>query len=120
MKVFTVVALGSVLAYAAFQQAGVDVRDWHWCLLAIGLIGVIHFLVARTNRHPRMDMFACVSLSVFVICAAVRAEAPPLEEEISRVEGNSPRPPRSWRAALRSSASIIPCTGARRRPEDGR
>jgi O-antigen ligase len=72
MRVLTVVALGSVLAYAAFQQAGVDVRDWHWCLLAIGLIGVIHFLVARADRHPRMDLFAYVSLSVFVICAAVQ------------------------------------------------
>src|ERR1035438_9063334 len=72
MKVFTVVALGSVLAYAAFQQAGVDVRDWHWCVFAIGLIGVFYFLVARADRLPRMDLFACVSLSVFVICAALQ------------------------------------------------
>src|ERR1035441_10549717 len=72
MKVLTVVALGSVLAYAAFQQAAVDVRDWHWCSLAVGLIGVFHFLVARADRHPKMDLFACISLSVFVICAAVQ------------------------------------------------
>lgn len=72
MKVFTVVALGSVLGYAAFQQAGAGVQDWHWCLLAIGLIGVLHVFIARADRHTKMDLFACVSLSLFVLFAAVQ------------------------------------------------
>ena len=46
------------------------------------------------------------------VAVAVGAAAPPFEAEIPDVEGNSPRRPSSWRAVLRSSASITPCTGA--------
>jgi anthranilate synthase/aminodeoxychorismate synthase-like glutamine amidotransferase len=55
MNLVTLTLLSLALGYAVFQRAGVAPSDWNLCLAAIGVVGVVHFLVPRRLRLPTPD-----------------------------------------------------------------
>jgi O-antigen ligase len=57
MLPLTLVALGAILAVAAFGNGGSEVPAWHYCAAAVGLLGLIYCLVracvVRAVRRSR-------------------------------------------------------------------
>lgn len=72
-------ALGICLGYAALQRGGVDWNDWRLCLLAVGVLGCIHFLWNLLRRNftrkdaeeiPGLDPVAGFSAAAFLCLIA--------------------------------------------------
>ncbi len=84
MPALTLSFLSVVLAYAAFQKGGVWPADWYPCLLAIALIGLVHWAVARRyDLAPRPPRRLC---AVLVLIPAVFAlQLVPLPLAVARV-----------------------------------
>src|SRR5258706_8148264 len=72
MNLVTLTLLSLALGYAVFQRAGVAPSDWNLCLAAIGVAGVVHFLVPHRLRLPKPDRIAATSASVFLGVAALQ------------------------------------------------
>ena len=68
----TLTLLSLALAYAAFNNAGVDPLAWHWTMLCIGLVGCLHFGIRAPAEAPRTDRIALVAAGVFLLVAALQ------------------------------------------------
>jgi O-antigen ligase len=66
MPVFTLAALSAILGYAAFQRAGVVPAAWHHCLIATGVVCVLHFAFSRRRDTPPLDRVTVAALGVFL------------------------------------------------------
>lgn len=71
MSVFTLAALTVVLGYAAFQRAGVVPTEWHYCLIATGVICALHFMFSPRRDTPRLDRLAFTAIGVFLSIAVL-------------------------------------------------
>jgi O-antigen ligase len=71
MAFFTLAALSVVLGYATFQRAGGIPSDWHYCLIATGIICVLHFLFATRRDVPKLDRITLIALAVFFFIAVL-------------------------------------------------
>jgi O-antigen ligase len=70
----TLVALGAILAVAAFGNGGSDVPGWHYCAAAVGLLGLVYYLVRVVWRSGRNSQKGLSGLSVpilAVLCGIV-------------------------------------------------
>lgn len=72
MNLVTISLLGLVLGFAAFQKAAADLRDWNYCLVALGVIAVFHFAPRRTEKVPRLDAWAVYSLATVLGLAVLQ------------------------------------------------
>lgn len=72
MSWFSLAALALVLAYAAFQRAGVALDDWSLCLVATGVVCALHFAIAKGRDVPKLDRWTLFSSGAFLAIAALQ------------------------------------------------
>ena len=69
MSIVTLIALSLVLAFAVFNNGGVVLPEWNWCLLAVGCVTVLHFLFAKRDRNTRIDALSLRLIAAVGVCA---------------------------------------------------
>jgi O-antigen ligase len=67
MLPLTLIALGVILAVAAFGNGGSDVPGWHYCAAAVGLLGLIYCLVRAVRRGRGSSQKGLSGLSVPIL-----------------------------------------------------
>lgn len=77
MTYLILTCLSAALAYAVFNAGGTLHESWHHTLVAIGLIGMIHFLRRKTNRAG-FDAMTPVLLVMIVSLSVVQVVPIPL------------------------------------------
>jgi len=78
MNIAAAILLGLTLAWACIERAGVVPRDWNPCVLAIGVIASVCFLIPRRRRIPRADRLVTVCVWTALGVAALQLAPLPL------------------------------------------
>src|SRR5580658_3737989 len=94
-------ALGISFGYAVLQRGGVGWADWSLTLLAVGILGILHFLwnlrpSPTAEKLPALDRFAGFSAAAFLVFVAIQIAPLP----ISLVRHLSPKRVELQQAAL--------------------
>ena len=55
MGIFTLTVLSLALAVAAFNNGGVILPEWNWCLIAVGGATALHFAFSKRMPGWRLD-----------------------------------------------------------------
>ncbi len=72
MSIFTLIALSLSMAVAVFNNGGVVLPEWNWCLIAIGGATVLHFSLCRRVPGSRLDRLSLGLIAILLVCASIQ------------------------------------------------
>jgi len=78
MSIVTLIALSLALAFAVFNNGGVVLPEWNWCLLAVGCATAVHFLFTKRDRANRIDPLTLGLIAVIGVFAVFQLIPLPL------------------------------------------
>lgn len=83
MTWITLILLSVILGFAAVQRAAVDPHDWNICLVAIGILSVLHFAIPPRKKTAALDRTSASIMAAFV--ALVGFQLVPLPISLIRI-----------------------------------
>ncbi len=72
MGIFTLTVLSLALAVAAFNNGGVILPEWNWCLIAVGGATALHFAFSKRMPGWRLDRLSLGLIAVILFCGVIQ------------------------------------------------